>query len=181
MPRPFGSTSCHLRMAFDLLDSSAALCSPGSPEPPRADDPRFRELFFACTAPRNDTHTSASSAEDNALVVLVCSRFRPPVRLVLGSGLAPASGVHEARFKRTSFYLFTYLHERAGRWIEAQELQQNVLRAHCRPGASNVRWHVLQARQALGPASFCLHNDRHNRYMFALERCRATHCAGLKK
>lgn len=84
-------------------------------------------------------------------------------------------GDWRASFKKTSFHLFAYLAERAGHWKRTEELQMNVLQAHCSVGASNVRWHVLEARRALGPMRWCLHSGRAG-YMFDMQSCDLAHC-----
>ncbi|HEY6560964.1 MAG TPA: hypothetical protein VI072_26995, partial [Polyangiaceae bacterium] len=85
-------------------------------------------------------------------------------------------GARRAAFKKTSFRLFAYLVERAGQWTGTKDLQANVLQACCRVGASNVRWHVLEARRALGPMRWCLHSDSRRGYMFDMQPCGLTHC-----
>src|SRR5262245_1963610 len=51
--------------------------------------------------------------------------------------------------KPVSFQLLAYLIRQRGRWVRAEALRRDVLRVSMQPGASNVRWHVLQARRSL--------------------------------
>jgi DNA-binding response OmpR family regulator len=85
-------------------------------------------------------------------------------------------GDWQASLKKTSFRLVAYLTERAGQWTRTQDLQVNVLQACCRAGASNVRWHVLEARRALGPMRWCLHSDSQRGYMLDMQPCGFSHC-----
>ena len=85
-------------------------------------------------------------------------------------------GMWRAQFKRTSFHLFAHLSRRPGAWVKSDELLSKVLRTHCSPGASNVRWHVLQTRRALGPLSWHLHGDPHFGYMYHTASCGRPHC-----
>lgn len=84
-------------------------------------------------------------------------------------------GSVQAHLKKTSFQLLAYLIGREGSWVGTAELRDNVLHAHFRVGASNVRWHVLQTRRALGAQAWCLHGCRRG-YMFQLNECEARHC-----
>ena len=85
-------------------------------------------------------------------------------------------GSFRAYFTGTGYALFAYLAAQPGRWAHAEELRQHVLRTYYAPGASNLRWHVLQVREALGPLRWCLHGARHRGYMFDLHRCGVAHC-----
>jgi DNA-binding response OmpR family regulator len=89
-------------------------------------------------------------------------------------------GSWEAQFKKTSFGVFAYLSEHAGIWVPADELRSAVLKTNCHKGASNVRWHVLQARRALGPLSWCLHSDQRRGYMFSTNACGGSHCLRVR-
>ncbi|HMJ13122.1 MAG TPA: hypothetical protein VK524_16995 [Polyangiaceae bacterium] len=79
------------------------------------------------------------------------------------------------RLKKTGFALVSHLVQRAGTWVSSGELRDEVLRTHFAAGASNIRWHMLEARRALGAAAGCLHSCRRG-YMFALAACGTAHC-----
>lgn len=79
--------------------------------------------------------------------------------------------------KPTSFRLLAHLIHNQGRWIRSEALKHEVLQVSVQPGASNVRWHVLQARRALHTADRFLHSDCRLGYMFTLDRCDRRHCA----
>lgn len=97
------------------------------------------------------------------------------VRLDYDAYMATVGGRHIV-FKKTSFNVFAYLAERAGQWRRTEDLQVNVLQSCCSEGASNVRWHVLEARRALGPLRWCLHSDSRRGYMVAMQPCGLVHC-----
>ncbi len=84
---------------------------------------------------------------------------------------------HIVRCKPVSFQLLTYLVRHRGSWVRAEALRREVLRASMQPGASNVRWHVLQARRSLGPLSTALHSDNRLGFMFELGDCGQQHCS----
>lgn len=101
----------------------------------------------------------------------------PPAAVGLDEAAYVATiGDWRASFTKTSFRLFAYLAERRGQWRSPAELQANVLKACCREGASNVRWHVLEARRALGPMRWCVHGDSRRGYMFDMRPCGLSHC-----
>jgi DNA-binding response OmpR family regulator len=110
------------------------------------------------------------------------ARRANPSRLLSGTvrldsqGFAAFIGSRRTSFRKTSFHLFAYLAERAGQWHRTGELQRNVLQACCTQGASNVRWHVLEARRALGSLRWCVHSDGRRGYMFDLQQCGFAHC-----
>jgi DNA-binding response OmpR family regulator len=85
-------------------------------------------------------------------------------------------GERKVLFKKTSFSIVQYLCERAGSWVTSEELRRNVLRTNYCPGASNIRWHVLQAREALSAHSWALHGDNRKGYMFKMAGCGLAHC-----
>jgi len=79
--------------------------------------------------------------------------------------------------KPTSFRLLAYLIHRAGRWIRAEMLGREVLQTSFQHGASNVRWHVLQARRTLDSRGGLLHSDNRLGFMFDIAECHRRHCA----
>ena len=72
--------------------------------------------------------------------------------------------------------MLSYLIRQRGRWIAADILRREVLNTCTQPGASNVRWHIFQARRAMLPLADLLHSDRVLGYMFDLVPCRRRHC-----
>jgi DNA-binding response OmpR family regulator len=92
------------------------------------------------------------------------------------NAMAVDIGSWRTHFTKTGFDLFACLARHTGVWITTEELRRRVLRTSFAPGASNVRWHVLKAREALGPFSWCLHGDRQRGYMVKLGSCDAFHC-----
>jgi DNA-binding response OmpR family regulator len=79
--------------------------------------------------------------------------------------------------KPISFRLLSRLIERRGQWIRTEALGREVLQAAFQQGASNVRWHVLQARRALGWRGGLLHSDNRLGFMFDFAACARRHCA----
>ncbi len=79
-------------------------------------------------------------------------------------------------FKKTSFAIFQYLCERVGSWVTTETLREDVLKIHCHPGASNVRWHIHQVRESLGPLAWTVHGDIRRGYMFWTKGCGLSHC-----
>jgi DNA-binding response OmpR family regulator len=79
--------------------------------------------------------------------------------------------------KPTSFRILSHLIHRRGHWVRAEALKREVLQTSFQDGASNVRWHVLQARRALGSRRELLHSDNRLGFMFELARCDRRHCA----
>jgi DNA-binding CsgD family transcriptional regulator len=79
--------------------------------------------------------------------------------------------------KPTSFGVLSYLIERRGHWVRSETLRSEVLRTSVQYSASNVRWHVLQARRALGRFAPLLHSDNRLGFMFEMKRCTRPHCA----
>lgn len=85
-------------------------------------------------------------------------------------------GASTVILKPTSHALLAYLVGRRGRWVRAEELGSNVLGTTFERHASNLRWHVLQTRRALGGLSPALHSDNRLGFMFELEECGRPHC-----
>jgi DNA-binding response OmpR family regulator len=92
------------------------------------------------------------------------------------SRLAIAIGGDTFVFQPTSFRLIAHLIDNYGRWVRAETIRAAVLLSAVQPGASNVRWHVLQARLALGDFRKALHSDRSLGVMFQLTSCDRRHC-----
>jgi hypothetical protein len=82
--------------------------------------------------------------------------------------------------KPTAFRLLSHLIRRPGTWVRSDSLQREVLGASAHDRASNVRWHVLQARRALGVRCALLHSDNRLGYMFDLAPCDRRHCASRR-
>jgi len=78
--------------------------------------------------------------------------------------------------KPTSFRVLSCLINSGGQWVRAEVLARDVLNTCFQKGASNVRWHVLQARRALGARGAFLHSDNRLGYMFDLAPCARKHC-----
>jgi len=78
--------------------------------------------------------------------------------------------------KPTSFRMLSCLVDKGGQWVRADVLAREVLNTCFQKGASNVRWHVLQARRALGARGALLHSDNRLGYMFDLAPCSRKHC-----
>jgi DNA-binding response OmpR family regulator len=79
--------------------------------------------------------------------------------------------------KPTSFRLLSFLVHQRGQWVRAEALARDVLGVCFQKGASNLRWHALQARRALGAQSALLHGDNRLGYMFDLSPCSRRHCS----
>jgi DNA-binding response OmpR family regulator len=82
--------------------------------------------------------------------------------------------------KPISFRLLSHLIRRQGSWVRSESLQRDVLQASVHDGASNIRWHVLQARRALGQHAGLLHSDNRLGFMFGLASCDRRHCAARR-
>ena len=80
--------------------------------------------------------------------------------------------------KPTSFRVLAHLIHRRGRWIRSEELRSQVLATTFQQDASNIRWHVLQARRALGSRANWIHSDNRLGFMFDLAPCGRRHCRG---
>jgi DNA-binding winged helix-turn-helix (wHTH) protein len=78
--------------------------------------------------------------------------------------------------KPTSFRLLSHLIQRQGSWVRSESLQRDVLQTSVHDGASNIRWHVLQARRALGLRGELIHSDHQLGFMFDLAPCDRRHC-----
>src|SRR5262245_49429232 len=78
--------------------------------------------------------------------------------------------------KPTSFRLLSHLIQRQGSWVRSESLQREVLQTSVHDGASNIRWHVLQARRALGLRGGLIHSDHQLGFMFDLAPCDRRHC-----
>jgi DNA-binding response OmpR family regulator len=78
--------------------------------------------------------------------------------------------------KPTGFRTLSRLIHQSGQWVRADVLARDVLGVCFQKGASNLRWHVLQARRALGAHSVFLHGDNRLGYMFDLVPCSRKHC-----
>lgn len=63
-----------------------------------------------------------------------------------------------------------------GEWVRTGALQKEVLKANAARGASNVRFHVLQIRRALGRRAGCLHSRQRRGYMWSPRACDTPHC-----
>lgn len=83
--------------------------------------------------------------------------------------------------KPTSFRLLSHLIHRRGTWVRSASLQRDVLQTSFHEGASNIRWHVLQVRRALGPRGVLLHSDNRLGFMFDLAPCDRRHCAARRR
>jgi DNA-binding response OmpR family regulator len=83
--------------------------------------------------------------------------------------------------KPTAFRLLSHLIRRPGTWVRSESLQREVLGACAHDRASNVRWHVLQARRALGVRSGLLHSDNRLGFMFDVAPCDRRHCASRRR
>jgi len=82
--------------------------------------------------------------------------------------------------KPISFRLLSHLINRQGSWVRSESLQREVLQASVHDGASNIRWHVLQARRAFGLHARLLHSDNRLGFMFAVALCDRRHCAARR-
>jgi DNA-binding response OmpR family regulator len=78
--------------------------------------------------------------------------------------------------KPTGFRTLSRLIQESGQWIRADVLARDVLGVCFQKGASNLRWHVLQARRTLGAHGVFLHGDNRLGYMFDLVPCSRKHC-----
>jgi hypothetical protein len=83
----------------------------------------------------------------------------------------------EISCKPIGFRLLSYLIERRGQWVRSEALGRIVLQCAFQRSASNLRWHVLQARRALGRRRTSLHSDNRLGFMFDLAPCGRRHCA----
>ena len=79
-------------------------------------------------------------------------------------------------FKPTAFRLLSHLIHRRGRWIRTDKLRRDVLATAFDQHASNVRWHVLQVRRALGSHAHLIHSDNRLGFMFDPSPCGRRHC-----
>jgi DNA-binding response OmpR family regulator len=78
--------------------------------------------------------------------------------------------------KPISFRLLSHLIDQRGRWIRTDELRRQVLATTFEQDASNVRWHILQARRALGGRANLIHSDNRLGFMFDPHPCARRHC-----
>lgn len=83
--------------------------------------------------------------------------------------------------KPISFRLLAHLMHRQGSWVRSESLRREVLQSSVHDGASNIRWHVLQARRALGLHARLLHSDNRLGFMFDLAPCDRRHCAPRRR
>jgi DNA-binding response OmpR family regulator len=83
--------------------------------------------------------------------------------------------------KPISFRLLAHLIHRQGSWIRSESLRREILQTSVQDGASNIRWHVLQARRALGLHARLLHSDNRLGFMFDLVPCDRRHCASRRR
>ena len=83
--------------------------------------------------------------------------------------------------KPISFRLLSHLIDLQGSWVRSESLRREVLQASIHDGASNIRWHVLQARRALGLHARLLHSDNRLGFMFDLVPCDRRHCAARRR
>lgn len=101
----------------------------------------------------------------------------PPSGIVVDrSCMAIAIAGHHLAFQPTSFRLVSHLIDNYGQWVRSDVIRATVLRTTIQPGASNIRWHVLQARLALCDFRTALHSDRALGVMFRLTPCERRHC-----
>ena len=82
--------------------------------------------------------------------------------------------------KPISFRLLSHLIHRQGSWVRSESLQREVLQVSMQDGGSNIRWHVLQARRALGLHAGLLHSDNRLGFMFGIALCDRRHCAARR-
>jgi hypothetical protein len=80
--------------------------------------------------------------------------------------------------KPISFRLLSYLIHRQGTWVRSEVLAREALQTSFQGGASNLRWHVFQARHALDLRGTLLHSDNRLGFMFDFALCGRRHCAG---
>ena len=83
--------------------------------------------------------------------------------------------------KPTSFRVLSHLIHHRGRWIRTEELRRQVLATAFEQDASNIRWHVLQARRALGSRANVVHSDNRLGFMFDLFPCARRHCGSERR
>jgi DNA-binding response OmpR family regulator len=110
---------------------------------------------------------------DRASAALDCA----PVVALDEASLAVNISGEQVACKPTSFRLLAYLIERRGRWVQSETLGRDVIQSAFQRSASNLRWHVLQARRALGRRGPSLHSDNRLGFMFDLAPCGRRHCA----
>jgi DNA-binding response OmpR family regulator len=82
------------------------------------------------------------------------------------------------KFTEAQYRIAAYLIGRTGEWVRTTTLQTEVLMAHAALGASNVRFHVLKMRAALGEHAVHLHSWQRRGYMWSTSSCDAPHCLG---
>jgi hypothetical protein len=87
--------------------------------------------------------------------------------------MAIAISGHHFAFQPTSFRLVSHLIDNYGQWVQPDVIR--VLRTTIQPGASNIRWHVLQARLTLCDFRIAQHSDRALGVMFWLAPCERRH------
>src|SRR5262249_11468960 len=80
------------------------------------------------------------------------------------------------RLTEAQFGLVARLSATPGQWVRSNVLQREVLKAHAAFGASNVRFHILKARAALGTFAMYLHGSQRRGYMWSPHRCDYPHC-----
>jgi DNA-binding response OmpR family regulator len=81
-----------------------------------------------------------------------------------------------ARLTEAQFRILAHLIAMSGRWVRTQSLQDRALASHATIGASNVRYHVMNARIALGPHAEHLHGWQRRGYMWSFKHCDTPHC-----
>jgi DNA-binding response OmpR family regulator len=81
------------------------------------------------------------------------------------------------RLTPVQFRIVAHLKERATQWVRSAELQRDALEVHAATGASNVRFHVLRLRTALGASGAHLHSWQRRGYMWSEASCEAPHCS----
>lgn len=110
-------------------------------------------------------HRTSQKKTDNRSTSIVCSAdassHRHPERLEL---------------KPTSSRILEYLVHHRECWIRPETLRAEVLSTHYSPGASNLRWHILQLRNGLADAQWQIHTDRNLGVMFSTSICGRPHC-----
>jgi DNA-binding response OmpR family regulator len=102
---------------------------------------------------------------------------QPPVALVMNDNARTVGILGETfAFKPLSYQMLAFLMRRRGQWIAADILRREILCSCTQPGASNIRWHILQARRSMPGFEALIHSDRSLGYMFDLVPCRRAHC-----
>lgn len=84
----------------------------------------------------------------------------------------------EFQLTATPFLFLSYLMQRSDQWVRSSTLRASGIVGHFGEAASNVRWHIHNARIALGPTwGYTIHSHRGLGYMFSVRHCGKPHCA----